>query len=52
MNDGKPVLIAIDHDDYHAKHIGITQDGLQFFLTSDCGRKSIPAAQINWQILF
>jgi hypothetical protein len=34
MNDGKPLLVAIDHDDYHAKHIGITQDGLQFFLTT------------------
>jgi len=34
MSEGKPKLIAIDHDDYHAQHIGITQDGLQFFLTT------------------
>lgn len=34
MSEGRPELIAIDHDDYHAQHIGITQDGLQFFLTN------------------
>lgn len=34
MIDGRPELIAIDHDDYHAKHVGTTADGLQFFLTS------------------
>ena len=28
-----PSLIAIDHDDYHAEHIGRTSDGRQFFLT-------------------
>jgi hypothetical protein len=27
-------LIAINHDDYHAKHVGKTQDGRQFFLTT------------------
>jgi hypothetical protein len=32
--EGKPEIIAIDHDDYHAQHIGITEDGLQFFLTN------------------
>lgn len=30
----KPDLIAMDHDDYHAKHIGQLPDGRQFFLTS------------------
>ena len=29
-----PDLIAIDHDDYHAEHIGRTADGRQFFLTT------------------
>ena len=30
----KPDIIAIDHDDYHASHIGRTVDGSQFFLTT------------------
>jgi hypothetical protein len=30
----KPRLIAIDHDDYHASHVGRTADGGQFFLTT------------------
>lgn len=30
----KPDLIAIDHDDHHARHIGRLPDGRQFFLTS------------------
>ena len=30
----RPELIAIDHDDYHAQHIGSTADGNQFFLTT------------------
>ena len=34
MSEGKPELVAIDHDDYHAQHIGITKEGLQFFLTT------------------
>lgn len=34
MNSTKPEKIAIDHDDYHAQHIGRTSDGLQFFLTN------------------
>jgi hypothetical protein len=34
MSEGKPDLVAIDHDDYHAKHIGVTPDGSQFFLTN------------------
>ncbi len=34
MHSGKPEKIAIDHDDYHAEHVGRTEDGLQFFLTT------------------
>jgi hypothetical protein len=34
MSDSPPDLIAIDHDDYHAKHVGRTEDGGQFFLTT------------------
>ena len=30
----KPKLIAIDHDDHHASHIGSLPDGRQFFLTT------------------
>jgi hypothetical protein len=33
-SSGRPVRIAIDHDDYHAKHVGRTADGRQFFLTT------------------
>ena len=29
-----PELVAIDHDDYHAEHVGHTADGRQFFLTA------------------
>ncbi len=32
--EGKPELIAIEHDDYHAEHIGRTKDDFQFFLTT------------------
>lgn len=31
---GKPNLVAIEHDDYHASHIGSLSDGRQFFLTT------------------
>lgn len=34
MSDGPPKMIAIDHDDYHAEHVGHTADGRQFFLTT------------------
>ncbi|MEL7474861.1 MAG: hypothetical protein AAGJ55_01335 [Cyanobacteria bacterium J06555_12] len=34
MNDGRPKLIAIDRDDYHAEHVGRLSDGRQFFLTT------------------
>lgn len=38
----KPDLIAIDHDDHHAEHIGHLPDGRQFFLTSPF----VPAAGV------
>ena len=34
MESGKPYKIAINHDDYHAKYIGKTKAGHQFFLTT------------------
>jgi hypothetical protein len=34
MNPDTPSRIAIDHDDYHASHVGTTADGRQFFLTT------------------
>lgn len=34
MPAGPPKLIAIEHDDYHARHVGRTRDGRQFFLTT------------------
>lgn len=33
MADGPPKLIAVEHDDYHAQHVGRMADGRQFFLT-------------------
>jgi hypothetical protein len=34
LSSEPPLLIAINHDNYHAKHIGRTADGRQFFLTN------------------
>lgn len=34
MSSDPPDQIAIEHDDYHAKHVGWTADGKQFFLTT------------------
>jgi hypothetical protein len=34
MSEGRPEVVAINHDDYHAKHIGRTSDGRQFLLTT------------------
>ncbi|WP_165249534.1 hypothetical protein [Paludisphaera soli] len=34
MLDGPPDLIAIDHDESTARHVGRTADGRQFFLTN------------------
>src|SRR5262245_15602997 len=34
MDDDRPELIAIDHDDYAAEYVGRTEDGRQFILTT------------------
>ena len=34
LMDAIPETFPINHDDYHAKHIGRTSDGRQFFLTT------------------
>lgn len=34
MEDGAPEIIAINNDDYHAKHVGRIADGRQFILTT------------------
>lgn len=34
MSDGPPDRIAINADDHHARHVGRTADGRQFFLTT------------------
>jgi len=34
MPNDPPALITIAHDDHHAKHVGWTSDGHQFFLTT------------------
>jgi hypothetical protein len=34
MSKQPPTRIALDHDDYHAQHVGRTSDGQQFFLTT------------------
>jgi hypothetical protein len=34
VDDERPTRIAIDHDDHHARHVGHTADGRQFFLTT------------------
>lgn len=43
----RPDLIAIDHDDYHAEHIGRTRDGRQFILTNpfDPANGEIPGCE-------
>ena len=38
----RPELIAIDHDDYHAEHVGRLPDGRQFFLTTPFERSEQP----------
>src|SRR5690606_812561 len=42
-----PTTIAIDHDDYHAKLVGRTPDGRQFFLTTpfEPGRPGVPGCE-------
>lgn len=34
MNDDRPELIAIEHDDYAAKYVGRTEGGRQFILAT------------------
>jgi hypothetical protein len=34
MHTEIPKLVAINHDDYHAKHVGTLSNGRQFFLTA------------------
>lgn len=34
MMAGPPNLVALDPDDYHARHVGRTADGRQFFVTT------------------
>jgi hypothetical protein len=34
MTSLAPLQIAIDHDDYHARYVGLTADARQFFLTT------------------
>jgi hypothetical protein len=34
MDDDRPELIAIEHDDYAAKYVGRTEEGRQFILTT------------------
>jgi hypothetical protein len=34
MRNGPPKIVAINNDDYHAKHVGHTSDGRQFILTT------------------
>ncbi|MEO8609821.1 MAG: hypothetical protein ABI690_18155 [Chloroflexota bacterium] len=34
MSKEPPKLIEIEHDDYHASHVGLTAEGFQFFLTN------------------
>jgi hypothetical protein len=34
MTPQKPRIVAIDHDEYYAEHVGRTADGRQFFVTT------------------
>lgn len=52
MEAGRPVKIAINHDDYHAEHIGIMDDGLQFFLTTPFEPTSAKKAGCEYIALF
>lgn len=40
MSEGPPKLIDIEHDDYHASHVGRLADGRQFFITGPFEPKS------------
>ena len=47
-----PKLIAIDHDDYHAEHVGKTKDGRQFFLTTPFESAGNGAASCEYVALY
>jgi hypothetical protein len=44
MADGPPDRIAIDHDEFAARHVGRTADGRQFFLTTPFVPSNQPGA--------
>jgi hypothetical protein len=50
--EGRPELIAIEHDDYHAEHIGRTKDDFQFFLTTPFEPKFATSEGCEYLALF
>ena len=44
MAGSPPDLVAINHDGYHAEHVGRTTDGRQFFLTNPFEPASVVGA--------
>ena len=54
MNPDSPTRIAIEHDDYHAAHIGRTATGQHFFLTApfEPGLHEKPGCEFNALYLF
>lgn len=52
MSGAPPSLIAIDHDDYHAAHIGRTPEGDQFFLTTPFVPATKPSEGSEFVALF
>jgi hypothetical protein len=43
MAKGPPKTVALNHDEYHAEHVGRMQDGRQFFLTTPF----VPAEEVG-----
>ena len=54
MPQSPPPLVAIEHDDYHASHVGRTADGRQFFVTQPFvpARGSAPGSEYLAAYLF
>ena len=54
MKPGKPYKIAIDHDNYHAEHVGKTKSGHFFFLTTpfESARKDFEGCEYIALFLF
>ena len=52
MADKPPTLVAINHDDYHAEHVGRTSDGRQFFLTTPFEPKGVDYVGSEYVALF